>query len=144
MCAHQTLYSFNDAPYADPHERQIRLGEMRNWTSEQHGYPPPGRGLPVWAGEAVFAYAPGHWACILTDRTELVDERPRCQDVDYLLPSELLACVALLRRQMNTPVWESGHPVLCRDPRFMGWELDKKPGLIKVSVFSPTLVDMTG
>lgn len=90
--------------------------------SDKHGYPPPGRGLPVWAGEAVFAYAPGHWGCILADKTELVDERPHRQDADdHLLRSELLACVALLRRQMNTPVWESGHPVLCRNPKFMGW-----------------------
>ncbi|KAK0641466.1 hypothetical protein B0T16DRAFT_461525 [Cercophora newfieldiana] len=132
--------SFNDAPHADPHERHIHLGDTRTWISDEHGYPPPGCGLPVWAGEAVFEYAPGHWGCILADRTELVDERPHRQDADdHLLRSELLACVALLRRQMNKPVWESGHPVLCRNPNFMGWELDEKPGPVKVTVVTFTL-----
>ncbi|KAK0639583.1 hypothetical protein B0T16DRAFT_246019 [Cercophora newfieldiana] len=134
------IRSFNDATHADPHERDIHLAEQRNWISEKHGYPHPGLRLPVWAGEAVFTYAPDHWGCILADRTELVDERPHRQDTeDYFLRSELLACVTLLRRQMNTPVWESGHPVLCRNPEFVRWNLNEKPGRINVTVVTFTL-----
>jgi len=46
--------------------------------------------------------------------------------------SSLLTCIALLRRQINTSVWESGHPVLCKNPKFAGWELDNQPGPVKV------------
>ena len=137
-----TVFSrFNDVPYTDPHERHIHLGEMRDYNSNNQR-----ERLPVWAGEAVFAYAPDHWGCILADRTTLVDKRPYPNtdgdESDYLLRSELLACVALLRHQMNTPVWEApvwrpGRP--CKNPKFAGWALHEKPGLIRVTVVTFTL-----
>ncbi|KAK3345907.1 hypothetical protein B0T25DRAFT_611901 [Lasiosphaeria hispida] len=40
---------------------------------------------------------------------------------------------------MNKPVWENGRPVLCRNPKFAGWELDEKPGLVNVTVITFTL-----
>jgi hypothetical protein len=71
----------------------------------------------------------GHWGAILFDRTS-----PEIEDTpEYILRSELLACIALFRRQMNKTIWRTRKT---RPPKFVRWELDVKDGPIKVSTLN--------
>ncbi|KAK0741194.1 hypothetical protein B0T18DRAFT_393858 [Schizothecium vesticola] len=75
----------------------------------------------------------GHWVAVICDETG--DQES--DTLQYLLRSELLACILLLRRQMNKAVWRipQAHEPL---PTFAVWELDAKDGPIKATVVTFT------
>lgn len=80
-----------------------------------------------WAGEAMIEHAATHWGCILADQTAPVDPRPNRSQADkYLLRSELLACVCLMRLEINETLWED---------EFRGWKLRVGNSIVKVSSF---------
>jgi hypothetical protein len=71
---------------------------------------------------------PGHWGAIISDSTGPIGQ----DTVEYFLRSELLACIILLRRQMNKTIWK----IRDTGPRkFVGWELDVKDGPVNVGTF---------
>ncbi|GAB1310115.1 hypothetical protein MFIFM68171_00325 [Madurella fahalii] len=112
--------------YSDPHERCLQLGYTVVFETT-------GRWVPFWSGDAIFEYKPGHWGCVISDQTCIVGKGFSQQDVgDFFFRSELLACVGLLRRQMNKTLWDFGQH------EFVGWELDVKEGPIKVTVVTFT------
>jgi hypothetical protein len=75
-----------------------------------------------WDREYITPARPGHWTAIMSDE---YDNEP-CVTLLCILRSEMLACLALLCRQMNKQyAWNSGE-------RFDGWELDVQDGPIKV------------
>ena len=85
-----------------------------------------------WAGEVLIEHALTHWGYVLADRTASVDLRPNRSRADkYLLRSELLACVCLMRLQIKETLWDIW------DQEFKGW----KPGVgnspIKVGDHGP-------
>ncbi|KFA54506.1 hypothetical protein S40293_11503 [Stachybotrys chartarum IBT 40293] len=86
-------------------------------------------GYDSWAGRALIEHIPTHWGCILADRTAPVDQRPNRSPADkYLLRSELLACVSLLRLQINETLWDIW------EQKFTGWELRVGDSPVKSTV----------
>ena len=75
----------------------------------------------------MFEYGPDHRGCILVDVTHHND-KPQDGTAKFFLRSEILACVTLLRRQMNEVLWDD------REDKFHGRKLDVKDRPIKVSV----------
>ena len=85
----------------DPQERYFYHGEYRDESR--------------LVGKALIE-RPGHWGAIISDSTGPIGQ----DTVEYFLRSELLACIVLLRRQMNKTIW------IIRDTRprkFVGWNL---------------------
>ena len=96
----------------DPYETYFRHGERRDENSLLR--------------KAVIE-RPGHWITVICD--ECGDQESN--SLKYLLRSKLLACILLLRRQMNKPIWripQADEPL----PTFAEWELDWKDGPVKV------------
>ena len=95
---------------------------------------PKGYFTNIWGSENVFEYESNHWGCILADMTHAFNEQ---QDPDgtgkYFLRSELLACVTLLRHQMNEILWDVW------EQEFVGWKPNIKDGPIKVSILRKTI-----
>ena len=99
----------------DPHEERLRRG----YGDDQHLY---------WQGLEVIEHHPQHWGCIIYDLSRFFDESGIYDKTDdYVLRSELFACLSLLRGLMNCVV-KKGH-------RFDHWELNNKPGPVAVSLF---------
>lgn len=106
----------------DPKERVLHRGDVRKHKQHYNAFD------LCWRGDAILEYAPDHWGCMLADRTSTLGREWNQQDADgFFLRSELLACVALLCRQMHKTLWEGQY---CE--KFAGWELDVNDGPIKV------------
>ena len=108
----------------DPFEGYIGRGQRRHHGYMIGEYIIERSAIPAqWDEEQYTPARPGHWTAIIQDVCD--DEKSHTSE--HILRSEMLACLLLLRRQMNNYFgWQL-------ERMFRGWELDVKDGPVKVS-----------
>lgn len=75
LCVLTRYCSFNDAPHADPHECQIRLGEQQNWTVSRTAIHPRAPTFRLGRRGRV-CICPGHWDASLPTGQSLLTRAP--------------------------------------------------------------------